>query len=338
MRTLFWAFGNRNIIGTNSNDSLFGLFGNDTITGGGGDDRIFGGFGNDILYGDGAVEATGPNLVTNGSFELTTGMKSADFGFEGKIPGWINSARGDAEVVRAGIVGMPADDGGYWLDTGAEGAQIVDISQAVAGVLSGETYLLSFAAGQWQAPSAAPDETLNVYWNGDLIATVRPETIDAYEQFEFEVTGGSGDGTNTLRFQGVTDGSSDHQGVVIDDVSLVHLPDGGGDDILVGGFGNDQLIGGRGDDILSGGFGDDVLTGGTGNDTFAFGYFGGCDTITDFVSGQDVIEFDLLWCADISALTIRQRGDDAQIKGFGTTIIVQNTVAADLAADDFFFV
>ncbi|WP_420393469.1 calcium-binding protein [Acuticoccus sp.] len=371
MRTVHWTSGGRKIVGTkgddflsgpSGNDTITGRKGNDTIAGGAGDDAISGGSGNDVLYGDAAAGVAEPNLITNGSFELTKGMKPTEFGFEGKIPGWGNGARGDAELVRSGTLGMPADDSDYWLDMGAEGAQFVSISQAVDGVLSGETYLLSFAAGHWQAPSAAPDETLNVFWNGDLIATVRPEAIDAYEQFEFEVTGGSGDGTNTLRLKGLTDGASDHQGVVVDDVSLVLIPDGAdkmsggrGDDVLIGGRGddtligghgddtlngergNDKLVGGRGDDVLSGGFGKDVLTGGAGKDTFVFHNSGGKDKITDFASGRDVIEFDVQGNGDISDLKIRQKGEDAQIKGFGTTVIVQDTVASDLGADDFLF-
>jgi hypothetical protein len=95
-------------------------------------------------------------------------------------------------------------------------------------------------------PSPAPDETLNVYWNGELLDNVRPETIDAYETFEFDIVAGSGDGTNTLRFEGVTDGTRDFQGVVIDDVRItaVAAEEDGGQDVISGGRGDDEIFGG----------------------------------------------------------------------------------------------
>lgn len=65
---------------------------------------------------------------------------------------------------------MPASDGDYWIDTGVQGNNVLDIAQSVAGVEDGAVYEPTFDAGQWQAPSAAPDDTLNVCWNGELIA------------------------------------------------------------------------------------------------------------------------------------------------------------------------
>jgi len=68
-----------------------------------------------------------------------------------------------------------------------------------------------------------------------------------------------------------------------------------GNDELRGGSGDDVLDGGEGDDLLVGGGGADVLTGGAGADNFRFGsYESGTgvysDRITDFTSGEDVID------------------------------------------------
>ena len=67
------------------------------------------------------------------------------------------------------------------------------------------------------------------------------------------------------------------------------------DDILDGGAGNDTLIGGAGNDILFGGKGNDILTGGTGSDSFVFNTAPSAssnrDTITDFMSGTDTLQF-----------------------------------------------
>lgn len=70
-----------------------------------------------------------------------------------------------------------------------------------------------------------------------------------------------------------------------------------GDDQLSGGKGRDTLNGGRGDDTLTGGAGPDRLTGGSGSDEFRYTSVSESpsapttDTITDFVSGQDLIDF-----------------------------------------------
>jgi hypothetical protein len=68
---------------------------------------------------------------------------------------------------------------------------------------------------------------------------------------------------------------------------------GPGPDNLVGGPGDDVLLGLGGDDTLNGGPGNDTLTGGDGADRFVFSQPSDrIDTITDFTSGQDLIEFD----------------------------------------------
>ena len=67
------------------------------------------------------------------------------------------------------------------------------------------------------------------------------------------------------------------------------------DDILDGGAGNDKLIGGKGNDILFGGKGNDILTGGADSDSFVFNTAPNAssnrDTITDFASGTDTLQF-----------------------------------------------
>ena len=67
--------------------------------------------------------------------------------------------------------------------------------------------------------------------------------------------------------------------------------DGGyGDDVILGDTGNDVIDGGSGYDTIIGGAGDDTLTGGRGDDTFAFLGGDGNDTITDFDTGDDLID------------------------------------------------
>ena len=71
----------------------------------------------------------------------------------------------------------------------------------------------------------------------------------------------------------------------------------GGDDLIDTRGGSDLLDGSWGNDTLLAGAGADVMTGGSGRDLFLFGQTGHIglaaaphDTITDFVSGDDLID------------------------------------------------
>ena len=68
-----------------------------------------------------------------------------------------------------------------------------------------------------------------------------------------------------------------------------------GVDKITGLAGDDTITGGAGNDTISGGVGNDTLTGGSGNDYFLFDKAANAtsnlDTITDFVSGADKLQF-----------------------------------------------
>ncbi len=78
-----------------------------------------------------------------------------------------------------------------------------------------------------------------------------------------------------------------------DGVSLTFLADATAEDdatIILGSDGSEAFDAGAGNDLLNGGGGDDTLTGGDGADVFAFSTGSGFDEITDFESGQDLID------------------------------------------------
>jgi len=120
---------------------------------------------------------------------------------------------------------------------------------------------------------------------------------------------------------------------------------GGGNDTLVGGDGNDflngaadndTLVGDDGNDTLVGGNGNDVLTGGAGNDTFRFDANDGSDTITDFVSGEDLINIRAVGVTDFNTeVTISDDGVDTTVTFGSTTVVLEDVVGID--EDDFFF-
>ena len=68
---------------------------------------------------------------------------------------------------------------------------------------------------------------------------------------------------------------------------------GVGNDTLFGAAGEDSLVGHDGDDLLNGSGAADVLSGGAGNDIFAWSLATeGDDTVADFQSGSDRLQFD----------------------------------------------
>ena len=111
------------------------------------------------------------------------------------------------------------------------------------------------------------------------------------------------------------------------------LDGGEGDDDLDGSVGNDTLNGGSGNDRLIGRDDDDILTGGSGNDLFRFEPFDGSDTITDFGTGDDRLQFEFGLFADLEAVrTAATQTDDGNLEialpKTGTLILEGVTLAA----------
>ena len=92
-------------------------------------------------------------------------------------------------------------------------------------------------------------------------------------------------------------------------------------EILLGGSSDDTLLAQDGNDVLVGGGGDDTLTGGDGDDMFLFtAATDGHDTITDFLSGDDSINLDVLF--DNMSIDEADRVVDAEIVGPNTVLRV----------------
>ncbi|WBO24461.1 calcium-binding protein [Sphingomonas abietis] len=260
----FNAAGNDNLTGTSGNDvlegyagddmlsgldgddTLIGDSGNDLLVGGAGADTLAGGAGNDALYGDGYF-ATGPNLIVNGSFEDFG--NPADDGYPGwgtttgDMPGWTRKSGAFFKAVGSGYAGVAATDGGHWLDMTSDGGgqDYMDIEQSVTGLPAEQKLLLQFDAAK---RDGAADSTMQVLWNGQVIATIENVGTQA-KSFSFlvEATGGSDD----IEFKTISGPS--YQGVSLDNVRLFATQAAaGGDDVLTGGAGNDLLDGGAGND------------------------------------------------------------------------------------------
>ena len=270
---VFGGDGNDSIEGGEGDDRLYGEAGNDSMSGGAGNDKLVGNSGTDTINGDegndliygGEVPNAASNLITNGSFENTTGMTTTGYGYvsTGVIPGWTtaNGAQ-QIDVHNDGRGGIPATDGRNWLDLEASPGNIV-IGQNIAGVVAGQSYALGFDAGDM----VGGGNGVQVLWGGQLVGIVDPSD-GSMTHFTFELIGGAGNGNNRLEFVGTGNGS-DNFGASIDSVTLTSTAGGddGSADVLFGGIGNDTIYGYAGNDTIGGGAGNDLIFGGDGNDS-----------------------------------------------------------------------
>lgn len=125
-----------------------------------------------------------------------------------------------------------------------------------------------------------------------------------------------------------------------------NMRSGKGHDTLDGGAGKDILVAGKSNDVLIGGAGNDTLSGGTGADIFVFADGHGNDVVQDFdaLSALEKIDLSAVGAfTDVTDLTgpggaAAQSGADVLIDtGAGNSILLVNTVLADLDATDFIF-
>lgn len=106
-----------------------------------------------------------------------------------------------------------------------------------------------------------------------------------------------------------------------------------GNDKLFGNSGNDKIDGGLGEDLIIGGTGDDVMTGGLDADIFRFRLHSGNDTITDYVAGEDTLQFagaQQVLSASLADLDNDGFADDTSLQLVGGQVSVLDV---DLTAD-----
>jgi choice-of-anchor C domain-containing protein len=112
---------------------------------------------------------------------------------------------------------------------------------------------------------------------------------------------------------------------------------GNGQEVIDASLGHQSANGGNGADVLIGGP-NDILTGGNGPDTFVFGPSFGQNTITDFDTHNDTIQFGhslFASFADVAA-HMQQIGTDTVITYDATDMVtLQHVAAASLHASDF---
>ena len=157
--------------GGEGNDEINLETGNDRGIGGLGNDTIHAGSGNDVVYGDLG------NVLDNGDYG-TDPHSGIGFSFLGESGSW---SGGDTEI-----------------DT--ENQQVRSISQTI-DTLEGEVYSMNFdlALGSLSSSGAA---SVEIYWNGELLQTVTPDSA-LFEQTSISVTGTGGN--DVLEFREIID-------------------------------------------------------------------------------------------------------------------------------------
>lgn len=155
----------------------------------------------------------GLNQLANAGFEDIDGMLAAGWGFyngDGSLTGWDNLADPRLEVHWSGYHGVTAT-GGYMMDMDASPGNI-SLGQVVEDAIDGVTYQVSF-----DAADPRMNNGVDLYWGGELVGSVNP-TGTEMQTYTFEVTGGTGNGSNMLMLSGT--GPEDNVGAYIDNVSI----------------------------------------------------------------------------------------------------------------------
>jgi serralysin len=319
--TLTGNVGADTLIGGEGDDALSGGDGSDSILGGAGNDRLNGGAGADVLMGgagndsytvdnigdlvdetDGFGNDAGGIDTVSSSVSWTLGAFVENLTLTGTAAingtgnALVNRITGNAAAnVLDGGNGNDTISGGVGADTliGGEGDDALsggDDSDRLLGGAGNDR--LDGGAGADTLIGGAGNDSYTVDNLGDVVDETNGVGGDAggvdtvTSSVTFNLTGLAAFVENlTLSGTAAINGTGNALANRITGNTAANVLDGGGS--------NDTLSGGAGADRLLGGAGLDSLTGGADADTFVFtSVFDGRDTITDFVSGVDRLEFD----------------------------------------------
>ena len=309
--TLDGGAGNDTLIGSVGNDSLLGGAGNDVIQVTAGNDTVDGGAGNDVLYmRDHASSYTvaRPNatdlVLTDqlGNSVTLRNIESLMFNDIGMVtPDYFKS-----NVASSGNDVLLGTDGNDYIN-GLGGAD------DMTGGAGNDVYTVDVAGDVIHEAAGGGIDTVNVAYAG-AATYVLPDYVEnavIVSSAAINLTGNNLDNrlvgnaaANTL-----TGGNGDDTYVVGAGDKVVELAGGGTDtvetalasytlganveNLLYTGSAAFTGIGNELANVLRGGAGADKLTGGAGSDTFVFGNLTGSDTVTDFVSGTDHVQFSM---------------------------------------------
>ncbi|MEB3239234.1 MAG: calcium-binding protein [Cyanobacteriota bacterium] len=318
--------GNDSISGSAGSDTILSGGGDDRLNGGGGGDtylvsgteaggwEVFGGYDSYADTGTTGIDrivAVGPGDVDIGlnGFRSTSGIEQIDAtGTTGRVRLLGTWASEVLDFSRTTLLGSNLRiDGGYGNDTITSSAGADTIlsgggDDRLNGGGGGDTYLVrGTILDSWDVFSGVDTYGDTGISGIDRIVAEGPGDVDiVLPRF------GAANGIERIEATGTVGavvllGTWENNVLDFGSVTLLgsnlRINSGDGHDTVVGSNGDDRIDGGSGNDRISGGGGYDQLTGGSERDTFVFsqtghiGLAGGPhDTITDYVSGEDLID------------------------------------------------
>ena len=283
--------GNDVIYGGAGADTLYGEAGNDDVNGGDGDDSVLGGLGDDLVNGNNGNDVlyggAGADALNGGAGYDTASYVYAASGVE------VNLSSG------RGAFGEAAGDALFSIER-AFGSEYADT------LVAGESGSALYGFGG--------DD--NVYGQAGIDAVEGGNGADVIFGASGDDRLGGGAGNDTLYGEAGADALYGGDG-------NDYVSSGDGNDVLFGDAGNDQMVGGAGDDFFVLGLGDDGLTLGAGRDLVRFDYGNGRDTIFDFKSGEDRLDFTHtdLTLAAVQANSIETAAGVLMTLGSGTILL-----------------
>lgn len=335
------------LIGDAFDNRIYGFGGNDLLYGGGGADRILAGDGDDLVKGDAGNDwlmgGLGADTLDGGSgTDMAVYEKSAS-GVTVNLA--LNTASG-GDAAGDSFISIENLAGSNWADmlTGDDAA-----NRLLGG---GGNDTLIGGGGDDKLIGGAGDDVLiggagDDYMVGDAGAD-RFDGGEGEDQVSYHnstsrvtvnlATGTGGGDAAGDRFVSVENVYGTAYGdTLIGDEAGNRLWGNGGNDYLFGAGGFDRIYGGNGDDTIDGGLGDDWFVGGSGADVFKFTAGWGKDTVSDFEDGKDILLLSGTGLA-FANLTIAQVGSNTLITATdGNSILLSNTLAANIDAFDFYF-
>ncbi|ESQ86581.1 hypothetical protein ABAC460_22985 [Asticcacaulis sp. AC460] len=270
-------------VGTSGDDTFAGGLDNDTAGGAGGNDTLSGGSGNDFLQGnDGDDDVTGgwgnDTLLGGAGFDVLAGETGDDLLQDAsggsRQDGWTGN-----DTLRGGT-GADTLDGGDQDDSlhGGDGDDVL-WDGAVINPLSASGFgndVLRGGAGDDVIFSLAGSDTID---GGDGVDSLYLDLDRWYHEANYRID---------MSLAATAAGTDIAGGILLQNLEVIEVHFGLGDDSFYGGAFDDRFYGGYGNDVADGGNGADVLEGQDGNDWLSGG--AGNDTVRGG-NGNDTISY-----------------------------------------------
>jgi len=370
---IYGQAGNDTIDAGNGNDIVWGGAGNDTITLGAGSDVLIfaAGDGNDTVtdfsamqdvirligipgftsFADLQAHATqaGSNLVlsfaTGDTLTLNnisvSSLSSYDFLFDNSQSSPVGGkSAGNSTLKSSSSVTLDAATKNLVLTgSGSIDGTGNSLDNSITGNSGNNT--LDGKAGADTMAGGAGNDIYYVDNSGDVVNESSGQGIDEVRSSVTHTLSANVENLTLMGTASINGTGNGLDNVLVGNSGANVLSGGAGDDVIHGLAGNDSLDGGAGNDILVGGTGDDTITFGGGYDLMVFNRGDGNDVVTDFRSGQDVIqisgEVGIASFSDIGSHAT-QVGTNLVIQlATGDSITLNNTTLSGVASHDFAF-